>query len=116
MFDPFARSRAFSATSFTDADVPGFWQVRAPPPELPRSRQSAHLSILSTKRVAEKASQKRFIYNQRSRAFSATHFTDENSQLVGLTGELPLRMADFGAPVHPFLLVKFTKKNFFLSK
>ena len=51
------------------------------------ARQSAHLSILSTKRVAENASQTRFTYNQRSRAFSATHFTDENAQLVGLTGE-----------------------------
>ena len=51
-----------------------------------QARQSAHLRILSTKRVAENASQKTFAYNQRSRAFSATHFADENSQLVGLTG------------------------------
>ena len=50
--------------------------------------QSAHLRILSTKRVAENASQMRFTYNQRSpSAFSATHFTDENSQhVMGLTG------------------------------
>ena len=50
------------------------------------ARQSAHLRILRTKRVAENASQTRFTYNLRSRAFSATHLTDENSQLVGLTG------------------------------
>ena len=48
--------------------------------------RSAHLSILSTQCVAENASQTRCTYNQRSRAFSATHFTDENSQLVGFTG------------------------------
>ena len=40
-----------------------------------------------TKRVAENASQKRCTDHQRSRAFSATHFTDENSQLLGFTGK-----------------------------
>ena len=61
---------------------------RAPYTELTRSlaRQSAHLRILSTKRVAENASQKIFAYKQRSRAFSAAHFTDEDSQLIGFTG------------------------------
>ena len=44
------------------------------------------LSILTTKRVAEHASQRRCISHQRSRAFSATHFTDENAQLLGFTG------------------------------
>ena len=43
--------------------------------------------MLSTQRVAEHASQRRFTSNQRSRAFSATHLTDETSQLgIGRTG------------------------------
>ena len=45
-----------------------------------------HLRSLTTKRVAENAPQNTIALNQRSRAFSATHLTDENAQLVGLTG------------------------------
>ena len=47
-----------------------------------------HLRTLSTKRVADNASQKIFTYNQRSRAFSAIRFTDEKSQLGGFAGEV----------------------------
>ena len=45
-----------------------------------------HLSILSTQRVAENAAQNKLELNQRTRAFSATPLTDENAQLLGLTG------------------------------
>ena len=49
-----------------------------------------HLSMLSTQRVAENASQTTsFTYHQRSRAFSATHLTDERvANFGGLTGKV----------------------------
>ena len=77
-----------------------------------RARQSDDASILrmlSTKRLAENASQKIFTYNQRSRAFSATPFTDEKSQIGEFTGEVMgkgsrRRHVPFHRRLHPLAL------------